>query len=154
MDLFQKLREIRMLLVDDDRLIRDSLAMYFEGEGCSVSTCETAEEALMMLAKEKYGAIIADYLLPGMDGIEFFRRIGKSRQEILKILITAHGSESVLPEAQKAGIDSVIEKPFTVEDLKASLHRLMEARGTVISETGILKTRELRGAKMKKERKT
>lgn len=128
MDLFRELREIRILLIDDDKWIRDSLVMYFEGEGCCLSVCETAEEGLEALHAQSFQAVIVDYLLPGIDGLEFFRRIRESHPSLLKILITAYGNQGVFAEAELVGVESVIEKPFTVEILKQSLSRLLEAK--------------------------
>lgn len=126
MDLFTELRKIRILLIDDDKWIRDSMAMYFEGEGCCLSVCETAEEGLEALLHHDYHAIIADYLLPGMDGLEFFRRIRESHPDLLKILITAFGNQTVYAEAKLIGVETIIEKPFTVEILRQSLSRLLQ----------------------------
>lgn len=128
MDLFKELKEIRILLIDDDKWIRDSLVMYFEGEECSLSVCETAEEGLEALHGQDYQAIIADYLLPGMDGLEFFRRIRESHPASVKMLITAYGNKKVFSEAESIGVESVIEKPFTVELLKQSLSCLLQDR--------------------------
>jgi two-component system, response regulator YesN len=128
MDLFKELRKIKILLIDDDKWIRDSLAMFFEGERCHLSVCETAEEGLKALQSQDCQAIIADYLLPGMDGLEFFRQIRESHQGVLKILITAYGNQKIFSEAESIGVEAVIEKPFTVEILKQSLARLLKVK--------------------------
>jgi DNA-binding NtrC family response regulator len=126
MDLFKELKKIRILLIDDDKWIRDSMVMYFEGEGCHLSVCETAEEGLEALHNQGYQAIIADYLLPGMDGLEFFRRVRESHPGLLKILITAYGNQTIFAEAELIGVEAIIEKPFTVEILRQSLSRLLQ----------------------------
>jgi DNA-binding NtrC family response regulator len=128
MDLFKELRKMRILLIDDDKWIRDAMAMFFEGEGCHLSVCETAEEGLEALKSHDCQAIIADYLLPGMDGLEFFRRISETHRGVLKILITAYGNQMIFSEAESIGVESVIEKPFTVEILKQSLARLLKVK--------------------------
>jgi DNA-binding NtrC family response regulator len=128
MDLFKELRKIKILLIDDDKWIRDSLAMFFDGERCHLSVCETAEEGLEVLQSQDCQAIIADYLLPGMDGLEFFRQIRESHQGVLKILITAYGNQKIFSEAESIGVEAVIEKPFTVEILKQSLARLLKVK--------------------------
>jgi DNA-binding NtrC family response regulator len=128
MDLSKKLKEIKILLIDDDKWIRDSLVMYFEGEECSLSVFETAEEGLEALGRQDYQAIIADYLLPGMDGLEFFRRIRESHPASVKMLITAYGNQKVFSEAESIGVERIIEKPFTVELLKQSLSGLLQDR--------------------------
>lgn len=128
MDLFKELRKFKTLLIDDDKWIRDSLAMFFEEEGCHLSACETAEEGLEALKNHDYQTIIADYLLPGMDGLEFFRQISESHQGVLKILITAYGNQRIFSEAKEIGVEAVIEKPFNVEILKQSLSRSLKVR--------------------------
>ena len=115
-----------MLLIDDDEWIRDSLSLFFEGEGCHLLALETAEEGMKALKKQDYDIIIADYKLPGMDGLEFLRRIQESHPNVLKILITAYGSEEVVSEAKRLGARDFIQKPFTSEAVEESLARLVE----------------------------
>jgi DNA-binding NtrC family response regulator len=137
MDLSGELKKIKILLIDDDKWIRDSLVMYFEGEGWYLSVCESAEEGLEALKRQEYQAVIADYLLPGMDGLEFFRQTSQFHPGLLKILITAYGNEKIFAEAQAMGVESVVEKPFTVEILKQSLFRLLESKDQISDEAVI-----------------
>jgi DNA-binding NtrC family response regulator len=124
MDLFAKLKTMKILLVDDDEWIRDSLRIFFEAEGCHIVALETAEEAMEELDCQDYDIIITDYRLPGMDGVAFFRQIKKSHPDSIKILITAYKSDVVVNEAKKAGVQHLIAKPFTSETIEASLTRL------------------------------
>ena len=126
MDLFNKLKEMQILLIDDDEWIRDSLSLFFESEGCHLMALETAEEGLGEIKKQGYDIIITDYKLPGMDGMEFLSRIKESHQHVIKILITAYGSEEVIAEAQSIGVEDIIEKPFTTKDIEDSLSQLIE----------------------------
>ncbi len=128
MDLFTKLKDMKLLLIDDDEWIRDSLSLYFEGKGCCLLPLETAEEGVGELEKQAYDIIIADYRLPGMDGLEFFKRIRKSHSNAIKILISAYGSDEVVSEAIRIGIHDFIEKPFTAENIEESLSQLIEKR--------------------------
>ena len=121
MDVFRKLRNMKILLIDDDEWIRDSLSIFFEAEGCCIVSVETAEEGLEALRSQNYDIIITDYRLPGMDGIEFLKRIRNSHRDAKKILITAYKSELVVAEARKAGVQHLIAKPFTSETIEASL---------------------------------
>lgn len=127
MNLFNKLKKMKILLIDDDEWIRDSLHLFFEGEGCHITVLETAEEGMEELKEQAYDIIIADYRLPGMDGLEFLRRINESYPEVMKILITAYGSKEVVSEAYKLGVQDLIEKPFTTTAIEESLSRLIEA---------------------------
>jgi CheY-like chemotaxis protein len=128
MDIFSKLRNMKILLIDDDEWIRDSLSIFFEAEGCHIVSVETAEEGLEALRSQKYDIIITDYKLPGMDGIEFLKQIQTSQQNAKKIMITAYKSETVIQEAKKAGVQHLIAKPFTSDTIEASLTFLAAER--------------------------
>jgi DNA-binding NtrC family response regulator len=128
MHLFNTLRKMRILLIDDDEWIRGSLQLFFEAEGCQLIALETAEEGLVALREDTYDIIIVDYKLPGQDGIEFLRQIRKAHSDAIKILITAYKSESVVSKAKKLGIQGFIEKPFTSETILGSLSYLIKKR--------------------------
>ncbi|RPJ43182.1 MAG: response regulator [Deltaproteobacteria bacterium] len=127
MNLFDKLRPMRLFLVDDDQWIRDSLSTFFELEGCHLMAFETAEEALAAL-KENPDIFIVDYKLPGMDGLEFFKRIQTSHPHAGKILITAYLNNGVLSKAVSMGIEDFIQKPFTTKTIEESLLRIIEEK--------------------------
>ena len=126
MDLFNKLKNMKILLIDDDEWIRDSMHLFFEGEGCHLQALETAEDGLKTLMRQDYDIIIADYKLPDMDGLEFFNRIKETHSNSIKILITAFGSKDLFYKAMKMGIHDFIEKPFTSETIENSLSRLIK----------------------------
>jgi YesN/AraC family two-component response regulator len=130
MDLFQKLKEMKVLLIDDDEWIRDSLTLFFESERCHLLALETAEEGMDAIKKIFYDIIIADYRLPGMDGLEFFRQLEKSYPDVMKILITAYRSEEVVSEADRMGIHDCINKPFSSKTIEESLSRLIGIRAS------------------------
>ncbi len=134
MNLFKKLRKLKTLLIDDDEWIRDSMSIFFQNEGCSILTLETAEEALSLLGKKKYNIFIVDYMLPGMNGIDFFKKLNKiskastllkSHTKPVKILITAHGDKEIIIKAKQAGIHDLIKKPFTPESIENSLGKFI-----------------------------
>jgi len=116
---------MKILLIDDDEWIRDSMSLFFESEGCRLLALETAEEGIASLEKQACDIIISDYRLPGMNGVEFFKKIRNSSEKSIKILITAYGSAGVISKAKKAGVQEFIEKPFTTDIIEASLLRLL-----------------------------
>ena len=126
-DLFGKLKKMKIMLVDDDEWIRDSMRMFFEAEGCQLLTLETAEEGLTALERQHFDIIITDYRLPGMDGLVFLEQIQDLVPNALKILITAYRSPEVTFKANRVGVDDFIEKPFTSETIEGSLSRLVAA---------------------------
>ena len=128
MDLFSKIREMKILLIDDDEWIRDSLSIFFEAEGCHVLALETAEEGLSAIKDQAFDLIIVDYKLPGMDGLEFLKRIHNTQPGAIKVLITAYRNDSVVSEAKKLKIQGFIEKPFTSDTIIESLAYLIKMR--------------------------
>jgi DNA-binding NtrC family response regulator len=128
MDLFSRIREMKILLIDDDEWIRDSLSIFFEAEGCRVLAFETAEEGIAAIKDQTFDLIIVDYKLPGMDGLEFLKRIHSSHPIAIKVLITAYRNDSVVSEARKLKVQGFIEKPFTSDTIMASLAHLIKAR--------------------------
>ena len=125
MDLFKKLRGKKIMLIDDDEWIRDSLSLFFESEGCELLALETAEEGVQVCLKQPYDIIIADYKLPGMNGLEFFERIKAPNTPVVKILITAFGSEEVISKARTIGIVDIMEKPLTTTTIIETLSKLI-----------------------------
>ncbi len=119
---------MKILIIDDDEWIRDSLRIFFEAEGCHVVVLETAEEGLAELKYQAYDLIIVDYKLPGLDGLEFLKRTHDDHTDAMKVLITAYRTDRVISEARKLKIQGFIEKPFTSESLMASLAHLLEMR--------------------------
>ena len=126
MNLFNKLKDHKILLVDDDEWIRDSLTLYFGTEGCHILAVETAEEGLELLKEEDYDIILIDYKLPGMDGLTFTKKIHEIRPDAIKILITAYKTKEVVSEAKRIGIQDLIDKPFTIKTIEDSLSRLIQ----------------------------
>jgi DNA-binding NtrC family response regulator len=130
MDVFSKIREMKIFLIDDDEWIRDSLRIFFETEGCFVLALETAEEGLSAIKDQAFDIIIVDYKLPGLDGLEFLKRIHNSQAHAIKILITGYRNENVIVEARKLKVHGFVEKPFTSDTIMASLAYAIKRRDT------------------------
>lgn len=128
MDLFVRLQGMRVLLVEDDQWIRDSLRRFFANENCALMAVETGEDALEIIKDNACDIIITDYRLPGMDGLEFLKRAQSINAQVKKILLTAYMSEAVISEAFRLGVHEFIEKPFSTEDLEEALVRVIEKK--------------------------
>jgi DNA-binding NtrC family response regulator len=126
MNLFSKLKNKKILLVDDDEWIRDSLTLYFDTEGCQMIAVKTAEEGMELLKQKDYDIILLDYKLPGIDGLTFSRKIQEIRPDAIKILITAYKNKKVVSEAVNVGIQDLIDKPFTIKTIEDSILRLIQ----------------------------
>jgi CheY-like chemotaxis protein len=125
MDIFNRIKNMKILLVDDDEWIRDSMSFFFEAEGCNLLTFETAEEAIEAVTQQTYDIVFSDYKLPGMDGLEFLRRVKEKQPNAFEILVTAYANCEIEKEANEIGVKDIIPKPFTSEDVETSLSRII-----------------------------
>ena len=128
MNLFSKLRELKILLVDDDEWIRNSLSLFFEDEGCHLAAFTTAEDGLEELRKQRYDIIVVDYRLPGMDGLEFLEKIKIFHPNVLTVLVTAYGSKNLRLKGREIGVEGFIDKPFTLKAFEEALSCLVEEK--------------------------
>ena len=115
-------RKHRVLLIEDDDLVRSGLALALMSNGFTVHAVSTAEEAIRVVNHKLFHSIICDYHLPGMSGLEFFIRIKTYTARSTNVLITAYGFDQIYNSAEKAGIDVFFEKPFTIQALISCLN--------------------------------
>lgn len=102
---------ISVLLVDDDPTILDITRLYLQRGGeFSVATCRSAIDALGMLDNRSFDAIISDYEMPDMDGIEFLKVIRARGDTTPFIIFTGHGQEEVVIEALTSGANFYLQK--------------------------------------------
>lgn len=118
----------KVLLVDDDPTIRDSMRLFFDAEVCEYRSVESAERALEELASGSFDLIISDYKLSGMDGLEFLGKIRESHSSVAKIFITAYGGPGLFSQAEQMGATGCIEKPLTAEKVEACLAQIGKTR--------------------------
>ena len=118
----------KMLLVDGDEGIRKSLSLYFGSRNCHLHTVENASQALIATKKELYDIIICEQLLPDMNGLNFFKIINNRRYEAIKILITLYGNNPRFEDIRKKGIDWLLTKPFSGDEVEAAVINLINSR--------------------------
>jgi len=119
-----------MLIVEDDRLLKESLALFFKIRGCKVAAFESSEEALTAIGKDRFDIVIADQMLPGMNGLAFLAKVSVIRPGASRILITGQPSLALVKEAERQGVDDFLRKPFTPEEMEKSIRRLAVLRRT------------------------
>jgi DNA-binding NtrC family response regulator len=125
MNVFSRLKNMNILLIDDDEWIRDAMRVFFETEGCRITALETAEEALQTIHRQDYDIVICDYKLPGIDGLAFLKIVRQTHSDALTMLITAYKTAELVSEAKNIGVDAFIAKPFNSETIEASLSNLI-----------------------------
>ncbi len=113
----------RILVVDDEEMIRDLCYHILTGEGYQVSTAENGAAALRELAQSPAELIITDIKMPGIDGLELFERVKQSGGDIVTVFITGHGTLDTAIEALMRGVEGFVLKPFTEQELLGAVER-------------------------------
>ena len=119
------MKKSKILVVDDESLIRWSLSERLKSEGYEVLEAETGSAALAQLA-EGVDLVLLDYRLPDSDGVSILRKIKEFDQDILVILLTAYASVETAVEAMKLGAYHFANKPFNLDEVAATIERALE----------------------------
>ncbi len=112
-----KIEDIKILIVDDEEIVRESLSEWFREDGYRVDTASDAVEALNKLNETRWDIYFLDIKMPGMDGMELHRRIREIDREALVIMITAYASVDTAVQALKEGAFDYVTKPFDPDHL-------------------------------------
>ena len=120
----------KVLIVDDEKDFLDIMAERMSARGMDVSTATSAENALKMVLKESYDAVIMDLMMPEMDGFTALKLFKETRPNLPIILLTANVPEEKCIEAIKLGAMDVIEKPA---DLNLLTQKIEEAKALKVN---------------------
>lgn len=132
-----------VLVVDDDSAIRHALVTTLRAVGFSVEQAVCGEEAVAMVKKQPFDAVLLDISMPGMGGLEACRQIRRDCATIPILMLTVLDSQNDIVEAFNAGADDYVTKPFDIRELTARLrravsrNRLMEPAGKTLAAGGI-----------------
>ncbi|HEV8347901.1 MAG TPA: sigma-54 dependent transcriptional regulator [Vicinamibacterales bacterium] len=118
----------RILVIDDESAIRDSLKMTLEYEGYEFVGAATGQEGLALAEREGPDLVLLDVKMPGMDGIEVLERLRNMNESLPIVVISGHGTISTAVEATKKGAFDFIEKPFASERVLVSLRNALDQR--------------------------
>ncbi|MBM4386232.1 MAG: sigma-54-dependent Fis family transcriptional regulator, partial [Deltaproteobacteria bacterium] len=108
--------EVKILVVDDEEIMRESLKCWLEEDGYKVSTAESGFAALDVLAADKPDLIILDLKMPKMDGVETLKKIRQIDQKIPVIIVTAYASIETAIQTMKEGAYDYLIKPFNPDE--------------------------------------
>lgn len=135
---------LNILVVEDEEAIREMLVMALEQAGLIVMAVSSAEQAQQALAENIMDLILLDWMLPGISGIEFARRLKNDAgyKELPIILLTARGEEEDKIRGLEIGADDYITKPFSPKELIARIKAVMRRSGK-LSESGLLNVGDL-----------
>ncbi|MCH5377668.1 MAG: response regulator, partial [Planctomycetes bacterium] len=121
---------MRILVVDDEKIKRVSLADDLIGEGHEVVTASDGWQAADLLDREVFDVVITDLKMPKLDGLELLKRLkaNPDNEDVAVILMTAYGSIPVAVEAMKLGAFDFVTKPFRNEDVFPLISRIEAGR--------------------------
>ncbi|MGC8859520.1 MAG: sigma-54-dependent transcriptional regulator [Ignavibacteria bacterium] len=118
----------RILVVDDEKIVRESLTHWFQESGYETDAAESAEMALTMLKEKKYDLVLLDMKMPGMSGLDLLPKIKEKDPTIYVILITAYASVPTAIQALKEGAFDYITKPVDPDELDHLVRKAIEER--------------------------
>ena len=130
----------RILIVDDEAVVRDSLGDWFRDEGYEVDTAESAKVALEKVVHANWDIFLLDIRMPGIDGLELQRKLREAQPDGSVIIMTAYASVESAVEAMKHGAYDYIIKPFNPDDLEHTIQKAIEHR-QLLSENKQLRTK-------------
>jgi two-component system, OmpR family, response regulator MprA len=130
-------KPVKVLVVDDERAVRESLRRALELEGYEIELAADGQEALYRLDSDAQpDALVLDVLMPGVDGLEVARTIRRSGNRVPILMLTARTQVEDRVEGLDAGADDYLTKPFALEELlarlRALLRRTAEGSGEVL----------------------
>ena len=117
---------MRVLIVDDDAGLRQSLSLLLQGEGYQVTAEGSPTRALVLAGQESFDLILCDVRMPEMEGLEFLRRYQQARGEALVIMMSAYGGDDAAIAAMKEGAYDYLPKPFRSDEVLLTLHKAEE----------------------------
>ena len=120
------LQPLHLLVVEDEPAMQRLVWHHVNDKSCRVTIAESAEEALRHLVASRPDVLLVDVMLPGIDGLEFLRRIQDYTRQATIIVLSAHADIATAVEALRLGADEFLPKPVDVASLKRAINR---ARG-------------------------
>ncbi len=116
----------KILIVDDEDIVRESLRDWLESVGYKVDIAGSGQEALQKIESKSFKIMLTDLIMPGMDGIELMKKAKKIVPTLSSVIITAHATVQTAITAMREGAHDYIEKPFCPEKVELLIKNLME----------------------------
>ena len=133
-------KKIKIIVVDDELSIRESLKGWLQQDGYQVETAAGGPEALAKNAENRFDIMLIDVKMPEMDGLTLLKKIKETDSDIAIVMMTAHGDIRDAVEAMKLGAYDYLLKPFELEELSFTIEKLVQMQ-TLAMENLILKDR-------------
>jgi len=124
----------RVLLVDDEEEFLEIMSERMRARDIEVTTSTSAREALDMIARDSFDAVIMDFMMPEMNGIEALKVIKEKNPEMQIILLTGHATVEKTVEAMKAGAMDLIEKPADLDALAQKIKDAHDQKTLIVTK--------------------
>jgi DNA-binding NtrC family response regulator len=134
----------RLLILDEDRIILQSLAQFLRREGYEVRTTDRPEEAMAFLDAEPFELLLADVNMPGITPIEFLREIRRRHAHVVTIVITGYGSIERAVEATKNGAFDYLTKPIVDEEIRVVVEKATRQQALLFENQSLRQQLDLR----------
>lgn len=118
----------RILIVDDAGPVVVLCVNVLQALGYAVKGANRGDTAVELLRKEKFDLMVLDYKMPGMTGFEVFQQAKALHPDIAVVLVTGHGTPEVVTEANRLGFSSILLKPFTSDELRGTVEKVLADR--------------------------
>ena len=125
--------KIKVLVVDDEKIIRDFFARLLSLQGLEVIEAEDGYKASELAKGNKFDLYFIDVRMPGMDGLETFRQIRQIHPEALVVMMTGYALDNILEQAQKEGASGSIRKPFAIGEIKGIVEKAAREKNKEVS---------------------
>jgi two-component system phosphate regulon response regulator OmpR len=122
----------KILIVDDDDIIRSRLERFLETKGYNARSVASAEQMDKLLAREVYNLIVLDVMMPGEDGLSACRRLRAANNQIPIIILTAKGDDESRIKGLNLGADDFLAKPFNPEELVARVKAVLRRQAPTV----------------------
>ncbi len=119
-------KDFRILVVDDELILRDSIKEWLEDEGFAVDMAESGPKALDLLSKQTYQLMLTDIKMPGMDGVELLQKAKENFPDLCVVMMTAYATVETAVEAMKMGAVDYLIKPFDPDKLIPMVFKIYE----------------------------
>ena len=120
------MEKIQVLVVDDEKIMRDGSERILTKEGWNAITADSGLQGLELIKQKSFHILLLDLMMPGMSGMEVLKEVRNSQPGIVVIVITGYATIETAVEAMKAGAYDFIPKPFTPEQLRIVVRRAIE----------------------------
>lgn len=134
-------KDFRILVVDDELIVRDSIKDWLEDEGFTVDAAESGPDALKLLSKQMYHLMLTDIKMPGMDGVELLQKAKQEFPDLCVVMMTAYATVETAVEAMKIGALDYLLKPFDMDSIVSKVFQIfhdLEAAQEPAMEVGAL----------------